>query len=129
VGASATLTLFDAGRHRAQSAAARAAFEETVADYRGTVLRAYQEVEDELAALRQLAVESEREDQSVRATLIVLEQAQARYKAGVATYLEVVSAENAALGARLAATDIQLRRLTASVALIKALGGGWTPGA
>ena len=126
-GASAALTVFDAGRHRAQSAAAHAAFDEAVADYRGTVLRSYQEVEDELAALRQLAIESAREDEAVRATRVVLEQAEARYKAGVVTYLEVVAAENAALGARLAAYDIQLRRLTASIALIKALGGGWTP--
>ena len=125
-GASAALTVFDAGRHRAQSQAAHAAFDEAVADYRGTVLRAYQEVEDELAALRQLAIESAREEQAVRSTQIVLEQAEARYRAGVVTYLEVVATENAALGARLAAYDIQLRRLTASVALIKALGGGWT---
>ena len=126
-GAAAALTVFDAGRHRAQSAASHAAFDEAVADYRATVLRAYQEVEDELAALRQLSVEAVREDDAVRATEVVLQQAEARYKAGAVTYLEVVAAENASLAARLAADDIQLRRLAAGVALIKALGGGWTP--
>ena len=119
--------MFDAGRHRAQSAARHAAFDEAVADYRATVLRAYQEVVDELAALRQLSVEAVREDDAVRATEVVLQQAEARYKAGAVTYLEVVAAENASLAARLAADDIQLRRLAAGVALIKALGGGWTP--
>ena len=98
-GAAAALTVFDAGRHRAQSAASHAAFDEAVADYRATVLRAYQEVEDELAALRQLSVEAVREDDAVRATEVVLQQAEARYKAGAVTYLEVVAAENASLKA------------------------------
>ena len=128
-GASAAFTVFDAGRHRAQSTASHAAFDDAVASYRATVLRAYQEVEDELAALRQLALEAQREEQVVRATDGVLRQAQARYEAGAVTYLEVVSAEQAALVAKTAADDIQLRRLTAAVALIKALGGGWTPAA
>jgi NodT family efflux transporter outer membrane factor (OMF) lipoprotein len=125
IGPSAVLTVLDGGLHRAQSAAAHAAYDEQVADYRGAVLAAYQDVEDNLAALRQLQQESVSEAAAVTATTGVLEQAQFRYGAGIATYLEVVSAENAALAARLSAADIQLRRLIASVQLVKALGGGW----
>jgi NodT family efflux transporter outer membrane factor (OMF) lipoprotein len=125
VGPSAVLTVLDGGLHRAQSAAAHAAYDEQVADYRGVVLAAYQDVEDNLAALRQLQQESVSEAAAVTATTGVLEQAQFRYGAGIATYLEVVFAENAALAARLSAADIQVRRMIASVQLVKALGGGW----
>jgi outer membrane protein, multidrug efflux system len=126
VGPSAVLTVFDAGRHRAQSAQARAAYDEQVADYRNTVLAAYQDVEDNIAALRQLQQESVSEAAAVAATGGELEQAQYRYKAGIATYLEIVVAENASLAARLSAADIQVRRMVASVQLVKALGGGWS---
>ena len=125
VGPSAVLTVFDAGRHRAQSAQAHAAYDEQVASYRGTVLTAYQDVEDNIAALRQLQEESVSEAAAVAATSGALEQAQYRYKAGIVTYLEVVAAENASLAARLSAADIQVRRMVASVQLVKALGGGW----
>lgn len=123
--AAGLLTVFDAGRHRAQSAQARAAYDEQVADYRNTVLNAYREVEDNLAALRQLQQESVSEAAAVQATAIALEQAQYRYKAGLVTYLEVATAENTALQAQLANVSIQLRRMSASVLLVKALGGGW----
>ena len=125
VGSSAALTVFDGGLHRAQSAQAHAAYDEQVANYRGSVLAAYQDVEDNIAALRQLQEESVSEAAAVAATSGALEQAQYRYKAGIVTYLEVVAAENAALAARLSAADIQVRRLVASVQLVKALGGGW----
>lgn len=125
VGPQAALTLLDGGLHRAQSAQARAAYEEQVADYRGAVLRAYQEVEDSLAALHHLQQESESQAQAVAATAGALEQAQYRYQGGAITYLEVVVSENAALAARLSAASIQLRRLLAGIQLIKALGGGW----
>lgn len=125
IGPSAVLTVFDGGLHRAQSAAAHAAYDEQVADYRGSVLAAYQDVEDNLVALRQLEQESVSEAAAVAATGGALEQAQFRYSAGIVTYLEVVSAENAALAARLSAADIQVRRMIASVQLVKALGGGW----
>lgn len=123
--AAGLLTIFDAGRHRAQSAQAMAAYDEQVANYRGTVLVAYQEVEDNLAALRELERESTSEAAAVDATATALQQAQYRYKAGLVTYLEVVTAENTSLQARLANQAIQLRRLNASVLLVKALGGGW----
>lgn len=125
VGPAGLLTLFDAGRIRAQTAQAKAAYEEQVADYRSTVLTAYQEVEDNLAALRQLQQESLSEAAAVTATGTALQQAQYRYKAGVVTYLEVSATENASLQAQLAIVTIELRRVSATVLLIKALGGGW----
>jgi NodT family efflux transporter outer membrane factor (OMF) lipoprotein len=125
VGPSAVLTVFDAGRHRAQTAQARAVYDEQVADYRSTVLTAYQEVEDNLAALRQLQQESVSETAAVKATATALTQAQYRYKAGLVTYIEVSIAETAALQAQQSNLTIELRRMNASVLLVKALGGGW----
>jgi NodT family efflux transporter outer membrane factor (OMF) lipoprotein len=123
--ATGVLTVFDAGRHRAQTAQAKAVYDEQVADYRSTVLIAYQEVEDNLAALRQLQQESISEAAAVTATAKALQQAQYRYKAGLVTYLEVATAENAALQAQISNVTIQQRRMNASVLLVKALGGGW----
>ena len=128
-GPQAVLSLFDAGRLRAQSAAARAAYDEQAANYRRTVLTAYREVEDNLVALKQLARESESQAAAVAATQAALEQEQLRYQGGIITYLEVVTAENAALAARLAAVDIQTRRIAAGVLLVRALGGGWSAAA
>jgi len=125
VGPQGVLTLFDAGLHRAQNAAARAAYDEQVANYRATVLTAYQDVEDNLAALRQLGRESVTAAAAVTATKGAFDQAVLRYNGGLVTYLEVVSTENAALAAQLSAVDIQTRRITASVLLVKALGGDW----
>jgi NodT family efflux transporter outer membrane factor (OMF) lipoprotein len=125
VGPSGLLTVFDAGRHRAQNAQARAVYDEVVANYRNSVLTAYREVEDNLAALAQLQRESVSEAAAVAATATALEQAQYRYKAGLVTYLEVSTTENAALQAQLANVNIQLRRMDATVLLVKALGGGW----
>jgi NodT family efflux transporter outer membrane factor (OMF) lipoprotein len=123
--AAGVLTVFDAGRHQAQSAQAKAVYDEQVADYRNTVLNAYREVEDNLAALRDLQRESVSEAAAVQATATALQQAQYRYKAGLVTYLEVSTAENTSLQAQLADVSIQLRRLNAAVLLVKALGGGW----
>jgi NodT family efflux transporter outer membrane factor (OMF) lipoprotein len=125
VGPSALLTVFDAGRRRALTDQAREQYNELVADYRNTVLSAYQEVEDNLAAIRQLQQESASEAAAVVATLKALQQAQYRYKAGLVTYLEVAVNQNTALQAQLSSVTIQLRRMTASVLLVKALGGGW----
>jgi NodT family efflux transporter outer membrane factor (OMF) lipoprotein len=127
IGPQALLTVFDAGAHAAQSAQAHAAYEEQVASYRNTVLSAFQDVEDNLAALRQLQRESVSESAAVTATQGALEQANLRYKGGLVTYLEVVSTENAALAARLAAADIEIRRANATVLLVRALGGDWNP--
>jgi outer membrane protein, multidrug efflux system len=125
IGPQGLLTIFDAGAHAAQSAAAHAGYDEQVANYRSTVLAAYQDVEDNLAALRQLQRESVSQAAAVTATQGALEQANLRYKGGIVTYLEVVSTENAALAARLAAVDIGIRRTNATVLLVKALGGDW----
>jgi len=125
VGPTGILTVFDAGRHRAQSAQAHAVFDEQVADYRNTVLTAYREVEDSLAALRQLQKESVSQAAAVTATGKALQQAQYRYKAGLVTYLEVATNENINLQAQLSNVNIEMRRMNASVLLVKALGGGW----
>lgn len=124
-GPSGVLSVIDAGRHRAQSDQAHAAFDEQVADYRSVVLTAYQEVEDALAALRQLQLESASQAAAVTATRKALEQSQYRYKAGLVTYLEVATNENAYLQAQLSGLSIEVRRMNASVLLVKALGGGW----
>jgi NodT family efflux transporter outer membrane factor (OMF) lipoprotein len=125
LGPQALLTLFDGGLHAAQSAAAHASYDEQVANYRNTVLTAYQDVEDNLAALRQLQLEGVSQAAAVTASQGALDQANLRYKGGIVTYLEVVSTENAALAARLTAADIGIRRATAAVQLVKALGGDW----
>jgi NodT family efflux transporter outer membrane factor (OMF) lipoprotein len=125
VGPQALLTVFAGGLHVAQSAQAHAVYDEQVANYRSTVLSAFQDVEDNLAALRQLQRESVSQAAAVVATQGALEQARLRYQGGIVTYLEVVSTENAALAARLTAADIEIRRAAATVLLVKALGGDW----
>jgi NodT family efflux transporter outer membrane factor (OMF) lipoprotein len=129
LGPQAVLTLFNGGLHAAQSAAAHASYDEQVANYRNTVLTAYQDVEDNLAAIRQLQRESVSQAAAVKATQGALDQANLRYKGGIVTYLEVVSTQNAALAARLTAVDIDIRRATAAVQLVKALGGDWNQSA
>jgi NodT family efflux transporter outer membrane factor (OMF) lipoprotein len=118
-------TVFDGGRRRALSEQAQAAYDTTVASYRQTVLAAFQEVEDNLAALRILADEAGVQDAAVKAAQRSLELAINRYKGGVITYLEVITAQSAALGNERTAVDILRRRMIGSVLLIKALGGGW----
>jgi NodT family efflux transporter outer membrane factor (OMF) lipoprotein len=125
-GASAVVTAFDAGRRRAVSEQARAAYDQTVANYRQTVLSAFQEVEDSLAALRILENEATTQDAAVSAAQHSLELSTNRYKGGVVSYLEVITAQSIALSDERAAVDILRRRMIASVQLIKALGGGWT---
>jgi len=125
LGPEVTVPIFEGGRLRAQTDRAKESYNELVANYRSTVLTAFQDVEDNIAALRQLALEGQTQAVAVNATGVALEQAQYRYRAGAVTYLEVATAETNALQAQLAAVNIQTRRLTASVLLIKALGGGW----
>jgi NodT family efflux transporter outer membrane factor (OMF) lipoprotein len=124
-GPSGVLSVIDAGRHRAQSAEAHALFDEQVADYRNVVLTAYREVADQLAALQQLQQENLSQAAAVTAAGQALQQSQNRYKAGLVTYLEVAANENAQLQAELSSVSIQVRRMNASVLLVKALGGGW----
>jgi NodT family efflux transporter outer membrane factor (OMF) lipoprotein len=121
----AAMTLIDGGRRRAVSAQAKAGYEEAVAFYRGTTLTALREVEDQLATLRVLDREAAVQQAAVAAADRSLALSTDRYKGGIATYLEVIVAQNAALTNRRAAVNILARQLTASVLLIKALGGGW----
>ncbi|HYL12325.1 MAG TPA: efflux transporter outer membrane subunit [Terriglobales bacterium] len=124
-GISATVTAFDVGRRRALNEQARAAYEQTVANYRETVLGAFQDVEDNLAALRILEDESKTQEAAVAAAQHSLDLSVNRYKGGVVSYLEVLTAQSTALADQRVAVDILRRRMAASVLLIKALGGGW----
>ncbi|MGA8493685.1 MAG: efflux transporter outer membrane subunit [Terriglobales bacterium] len=125
VGASAVVTAFDVGRRRAASDQARAAYDQAVANYRQDVLTAYQEVEDNLAALRLLEDESKTESAAVAAAEHSLSLSNTRYKGGVTAYLEVITAQTTALANERTAVQISGRRMVASVLLVKALGGGW----
>jgi len=127
VGPSLELPLFTGGRNRAQLSLARAQYEENVANYRQVVLGAFQEVEDQLAAQTLLASQLEAEAAALKAAQRTLEIANNRYKSGLVTYLEVATAQSAAL--TLESTVVQLRgqELVAVVGLVKALGGGYGP--
>jgi NodT family efflux transporter outer membrane factor (OMF) lipoprotein len=118
-------TLFDAGKRRAQLDSARAAYDVTVANYRQTALTAFQQVEDNLAALRILEQEAAATDAAVTDAEESLSISTDQYKAGIATYLQVITAQTFALQNEKSAVDILTRRMTASVLLIEALGGGW----
>jgi NodT family efflux transporter outer membrane factor (OMF) lipoprotein len=125
VGPSAVQTLFDSGRRRATSEAAMAGFDAAAADYRESALAAFQQVEDNLAALRILEAEAGQQHQAVVSAQESLQLFTNRYKGGVDTYLQVVTSQTAALANERNETDIQRRRMDATVLLIKALGGGW----
>ena len=125
--ATALVTVFDAGRRHAATAQAQAAYDEAIASYQETVLAAFREVEDQLAALTILAGESEIQDRATAASERSLTQATNRYRGGLASYLEVTVAQAVALANQRAGVDIQMRRISASVLLLKAAGGGWDP--
>ncbi len=126
IGPTLVQTLFDAGRRRAVSDQALAAYDGAVSFYRETVLTAVQEVEDNLATLRILEEEAGTLDEATKAAQRSLDQSTIRYKGGLVTYLEVVTAQSAALANERAAVDVLRRRMAASVLLVKALGGGWS---
>jgi NodT family efflux transporter outer membrane factor (OMF) lipoprotein len=122
---SAAELIFDGGQRRGMSNQARALYEQSVDDYRQTVLVAFQEVEDNLAALRLLQEEAKTEDAAVAAAQHSLDLSTTRYRGGVTNYLEVTTAQSAALSDEVTALEILIRRMNASVLLIKAIGGGW----
>ena len=126
VGPQLAETVFDAGLRSDQVAAARASYDQTIANYRQTVLAAFQQVEDQLAALRILEQQAEVQDRAVKAS----EEAEAlilnQYKAGTVAYTSVITAQTVSLGNKQTALAILQSRLAASVVLIEALGGGWT---
>jgi NodT family efflux transporter outer membrane factor (OMF) lipoprotein len=125
VGPSAVLTLFDVGRRRAASDQAVAFYDQTVANYRETVLTSFQQVEDNVAALRILEHEADVQAKAVTAAEKYLELAIIRYEGGVTSYLEVTTAQSAALSDELTAVTILGRRMVDAVTLVQALGGGW----
>jgi NodT family efflux transporter outer membrane factor (OMF) lipoprotein len=125
LGVSALTTVFDAGRRRAASDQAIAAYDQTVANYRETVLTGFQQVEDNVAALRILEHEAQVQQKAVDAAQKYLELAITRYKGGVTSYLEVTTAQSAALSDEVTAVNILGRRMVDAVGLIQALGGGW----
>jgi len=125
VGPSLELPLFTGGRNRAGLAYARASYLETVATYRQTVLAAFQEVEDQLAAQKWLREQLSAEEAALTAALRALEIADHRYKSGLVTYLEVATAQSSALDLERSAVRTRGGQRAACVALIKALGGGW----
>ncbi len=119
-------TLFDAGKRGAAVQAARAGYEEAVANYRGTVLSAFQDVEDNLSDLRILAEQAETQAGAVALARDAARITLNEYKAGTAIYTAVVTAQATALSNEQAALQIMESRMTANVGLVKALGGGWT---
>ncbi|HWU68313.1 MAG TPA: efflux transporter outer membrane subunit [Stenotrophobium sp.] len=125
VGPSLAMTLFNGGARKAQTDQAIAAYDQTVASYRQTVLTAFQDVEDTLVQLQLLAQEAQVQDQAVAAAQESVKIATNQYQAGLVSYLNVVSAQNAAYGTRRGALNVLGSRLGASVLLIKALGGDW----
>lgn len=125
IGPAAMLTLFDAGKRHAASDQAKAAYDASVSSYRQTVLTAFQQVEDNLAALRVLEKEAGVQATAVQSAQHSLELSNTRYEGGVTSYLEVITAQNAALSDEVTAVNILGRRMASAVLLIEALGGGW----
>ena len=118
-------TIFDAGKIHGQVQEAKASYNSAVATYRQTVLTAFQQVEDNLAALRILKEESGAEESAVNSAQKSLEIATNEYKAGTEDYLFVISAQAIALNDRINAVQLRTREMAASVLLVQALGGGW----
>jgi NodT family efflux transporter outer membrane factor (OMF) lipoprotein len=125
VGPELSETLFDAGRRHATSEAAVANYDGTVAAYRQTSLNAFQEVEDNLAALRILETEAKQQRDATASASDTLQLFTNRYVGGVDNYLQVITAQTALLTNQRNDIDIERRRIDASVLLVKALGGGW----
>jgi NodT family efflux transporter outer membrane factor (OMF) lipoprotein len=125
VGPPVSETIFDGGRRKATNQRTRADYDATVANYRQTTLSAFQQVEDNLAALRILQTESEQQHHATTAALESLQTFEERYAGGLDLYLEVRTSQTTALADQRNEIDIMRRQLDASVLLIKALGGGW----
>jgi NodT family efflux transporter outer membrane factor (OMF) lipoprotein len=125
IGPSLAQTLFDGGRRSATVAQAEAQYDVTAAQYRETVLIAFQDVEDNLAALRILADEIQQYGVAIQSAQRTVELSTNRYRGGVASYLEVIVAQAALLNNERTAVTVKTRRFSAAVLLIKAIGGGW----
>jgi NodT family efflux transporter outer membrane factor (OMF) lipoprotein len=125
VGPDLAETLFDAGLRRATVAQYQAAYDQTVATYRQAVLTAFQQVEDNLAALRILAREIDQQDKAVKAAERYLAIATSRYQLGLDPYLDVITAQTTLLTNQQTDAQLRMQQLVDSVQLIEALGGGW----
>ena len=125
VGAGLAETIFDAGLRKATVQQFRAAYDNTVATYRQTVLTAFQQVEDDLAALHTLAHQIEQQETAVKASERYLDLATARYKLGIDSYLNVITAQTTLLVNRQTLVGLRTQQMTASVQLVQAVGGGW----
>jgi NodT family efflux transporter outer membrane factor (OMF) lipoprotein len=125
IGPTLSQTLFDGGARRAQNEQAQAQYDAAVANYRQTVLSAFQSVEDQLAALRILSQEIIEEQTAINSSQRYLDLAMIRYKTGVDSYLNVITAENSLLTNRESQVSSELRLMSASVSLVMAVGGGW----
>jgi outer membrane protein TolC len=125
IGSSLSLPLFDGGQLSATLRQAKASYEETVAKYRGTVLAAFADVENSIAAEHLLATEYEQDLAALQAAQKQLEIANNRYRSGLVTYLEVATAQNVVLGTERTVARLRGQQLVATVSLIKSLGGGW----
>ncbi|WP_109124953.1 efflux transporter outer membrane subunit [Dyella sp. C11] len=125
LGPDLAMTLFDGGRRRSKVQAAQANLDASAGMYKGVVLNAFQQVEDNLTLLQQLGKEAHQQDDAASAAHDSQTIATNRYREGAVNYLDVVSAQTAALQAERSAEQVRTRRLQASVDLIRALGGGW----
>jgi NodT family efflux transporter outer membrane factor (OMF) lipoprotein len=125
VGPQLAQTLFDAGRRRSQVETSQAAYDATIASYRQTALTAFQEVEDNLSNLRILEQEAAKQHEATLAAENSEQLSMNRYKGGLVTYLEVITAQSIALSNERTEVDLMQRRMDASVQLVRALGGGW----
>ncbi|HEU4833548.1 MAG TPA: efflux transporter outer membrane subunit [Pyrinomonadaceae bacterium] len=125
LGPTLSQTLFDKGRRKAATEVARAQYDATVANYRNTVLTSFQEVEDNLAALRILSHELDQQNEAVASAQRALTLSNERYKSGIDSYLNVITAQATLLNNQRTVVNLRTQQMTASVELIKALGGGW----
>jgi len=126
VGPSVSETIYDGGLRHATVQQFRAQYDQTVANYRETVLTAFQQVEDNLATLRLLSIEIQQEDAAVNSAERNLKVATDRYKLGIDPYLNVLTAQTSLLSNKQTAVNLRIQQMTASVQLVEALGGGWS---
>jgi NodT family efflux transporter outer membrane factor (OMF) lipoprotein len=125
VGSGLAQSVFDAGLRRATVQQFRAAYDNTVATYRQTVLTAFQQVEDDLVSLKTLARQIEQQEAAVKASERYLNLATVRYKTGVDSYLNVITAQTTLLVNRQTLVTLRSQEMTANVQLVQAVGGGW----
>ena len=125
VGPAISELIYDGGLRRATVEQVRAQYEQTVANYRGAVLTAFQQVEDNLSTLRVLSKEIQEQDTAIQSAQRSLNLATDRYRLGIDPYLNVITAQTTLFGNQQTAVDLRIQQIVASVQLIEAVGGGW----